>query len=186
MLPLLSGSVGAAICLDVILHLRDRFRTFVEIARVLAEGGRFLFTDGGIVTGVISNEEVAVRSMHGFTQFCARGVNERALEQAGLTLLQTEDRTQAMLSIARGRLEGRFRHQADFEQLEGAQGFARHQDYLQSIISMSRRGALSRILYLAEKRCPGAVLAVKSGHGQTASPFRTATGPNEESRHELR
>jgi cyclopropane fatty-acyl-phospholipid synthase-like methyltransferase len=151
-LPVVTDTVDAAISLDVILHLRDRLRTFTDVARVLVKGGRFLFTDAGVVTGAISSEEVAIRSMHGVTQFCAPGFNERTLEQAGLTLLETEDRTHGMLSNARGRLEARFRHQADFEQLEGAKGFARYQGYLQSIVSMSRRGALSRVVYLVEVR----------------------------------
>jgi SAM-dependent methyltransferase len=149
-LPVATGTVDAAISLDVVLHLRDRLRTFTEIARVLVKGSRLLFTDAAVVTGAISSEEVAMRSMHGFTQFCAPGFNERSLEQAGLTLLETEDRTRGILSNARGRLEARVRHQADFEQLEGADGFARYQGYLRSIVSLSQRGALSRVMYLAE------------------------------------
>jgi SAM-dependent methyltransferase len=152
-LPVATGTVDAAISLDVILHLRDRLRTFTEIARVLMEGGRFLFTDAAVVTGAISSDEVAIRSMHGVTQFCAPGFNERTLEQAGLTLLETEDRTHGILNNARGRLEARFRHQTDLEQLEGAQGFARYQGYLQSIVALSQRGVLSRVMYLAEVRC---------------------------------
>ena len=65
-------------------------------------------------------------------------------------LLETEDRTHGMLSNACGRLEARFRHQADFEQLEGAEGFALYQGYLQSIVSLTQRGALSRVMYLVE------------------------------------
>jgi SAM-dependent methyltransferase len=151
-LPVATGMVDAAMALDVILHLRDRLRTFTEIARVLGESGRFLFTDAAVVTGAISSEEVAIRSMHGFTQFCAPGFNERTLEQAGLTLLETEDRTYGMLSNANGRMEARLRHQAECEQLEGAQGFARYQGYLESIVSLSRRGALSRVMYLVQVR----------------------------------
>lgn len=151
-LPVATGTVDAVISLDVMLYVRDRLRTFTEIARVLMHGGRFLFTDAAVVTGAISSEEVATRSMHGFTQYCAPGLNERTLELAGLALLETEDRTHGILRNARGRLESRFRHQADFEQLEGAEGFARYQGYLQTIVSLSQRGALSRVMYLVEVR----------------------------------
>jgi SAM-dependent methyltransferase len=151
-LPVATGTIDAAISIDTILHLRDRLRTFTEIARVLVKGGCLLFTDAAVVTGAISNEEVATRSMHGCTQFCAPGFNERTLGQAGLTLLETEDRTDGISANARGRLEARFRHRPDLEQLEGAEGFARYQGYLQSIVSMSQRGALSRVMYLAEAR----------------------------------
>jgi cyclopropane fatty-acyl-phospholipid synthase-like methyltransferase len=151
-LPIATATVNAAISLDVVLHLRDRLRTFTEIARVLMEGGRFLYTDAAVVTGAISSEEVAIRSVHSFTQFCAPGFNERTLEEAGLALLQTEDRTHGVLSNARGRLEARLRHQAELEQLEGVEGFARYQGYLQSIVSLSQKGALSRVMYLVEVR----------------------------------
>jgi SAM-dependent methyltransferase len=151
-LSLATGMVDAVISLDVILHLRDRLRAFADIARVLVPGGRFLFTDAGIVTGSISSEEVALRSMHGFAQFCAPGFNERMLEQAGLTLLETEDRTQGMLRHAEGRLVARDKAQAEVERVEGLDGFARYQTYLRSVIATAERGALSRVMYLAEAR----------------------------------
>jgi len=136
----------------VILHLRDRLRAFADIARVLVPGGRFLFTDAGIVTGAISSEQVSLRSMHGFAQFCSPGFNERKLAQAGLTLLETEDRTQGMLRNAEGRLLARASAQAEVERLEGVVGFSRYQAYLHSVVETAERGALSRVMYLAEAR----------------------------------
>ena len=134
------------------LHLRDRLRVFRQIALALVPGGRFLFTDAAVVSGCVSSEDVATRSTHGFAQFCAPGFNENVLEHAGFKLLETEDRTQALLRNARGRLEARLRHRAEFERLEGEAGFVDYQAYLQSIIAMSERAALSRIMYLAEAR----------------------------------
>jgi SAM-dependent methyltransferase len=151
-LSLAPGAFDSAISFDVVLHLRDRPRVFQEISRALRAGGRFLFTDAGVITGAISSEEVATRSMHGFAQFCAPGFNESMLEDSGFVLLETEDRTPALLRNARGRLEARIRYQSDFEQREGVAGFACYQTYLRSIISMSERGGLSRIMYLAEVR----------------------------------
>lgn len=151
-LALAPCTFDAAISFDVVLHLRDRRRVFCDIARALIPGGRFLFTDAAVLSGSISSEEVATRSMHGFAQFCAPGFNEETLEQSGFVLLETEDRTKSLLKNASGRLEARLRYQTEFEQLEGVAGFARYQAYLQSIISMSERAALSRIMYLAEAR----------------------------------
>lgn len=150
-IPVEDISVDAAMSLDVMLHFRDRLRVFKEIARVLKHGARLLFTDAGVVTGSISNEEVAARSMHGFTQFCVPGYNEAMLERAGLMLLATENRTAALVENATGRFGARLKHQAELERLEGAMDFNRYQQYLQSVISMSERGALSRLMYLAEK-----------------------------------
>jgi SAM-dependent methyltransferase len=151
-LALAPCAFDAAISFDVVLHLRDRQRVFRDIARALVPGGRLLFTDAAVVSGSISSEDVATRSMHGFTQFCAPGFNERALEHAGFIVLEIEDRTQGLLKNAKGRLDVRVRYQADFEQSEGVAGFARYQAYLRSIISMSERAALSRLMYLAEAR----------------------------------
>jgi SAM-dependent methyltransferase len=149
-LSLADSAVDAVISLDVILHLRDRRRAFGEIARVLVPGGRFLFTDAGIVTGSISSEEVTLRSMHGFVQFCASGYNETMLERAGFALIEVEDRTRSMRENAEGRLLARAENQVEVERLEGVEGFARYQAYLRTIIETAERGALSRVMYLAE------------------------------------
>jgi SAM-dependent methyltransferase len=151
-IPLEANCIDAAISLDVVLHLRDRLHAFLEIARVVKRGARLLFTDAGVVTGTISNEEVAARSMHGYWQFCAPGFNERAIEQAGFVMLETENRTASLLENATGRLSARQQHVAELELVEGASGFSHYQDYLNSVIAMAERGALSRMMYLAELR----------------------------------
>ena len=90
--------------------------------------------------------------MHGFSQFCAPGFNELALERAGLVMLETENRTAALLENATGRMSARQKHVAELERVEGASGFARYQVYLRSVVAMAERGALSRMMYLAELR----------------------------------
>ena len=70
-LPLEPHSFDAAMSLDVVLHLRDRSKFFHEVARLLPVDGRFLFTDAGVVTGSVSNEEILKRTIHGYTQFVA-------------------------------------------------------------------------------------------------------------------
>lgn len=149
-IPFPSGSFDAAMSLDVVLHLRERAVMFHEVARALNPGGRFLFTDAGVVTGSISDEEVRRRSVHGYTQFAAPGFNERMLERAGFRLLETEDRTAGALTNATGRLAARLAHRTELERLEGASGFERQQQYLETVIEISRRGAVSRMMYLAE------------------------------------
>ncbi|MGE5102244.1 MAG: class I SAM-dependent methyltransferase [Deltaproteobacteria bacterium] len=149
-LPLESGSLDAAMSLDVVLHVRDRTALFREIARVLVPGGRFLFTDAGVLTGVISDDEVAARSLHGHTRFVAPGFNERALDDAGFRLLETEDRTESLLMNAEGRLSARLAHREELEQVEGATDFAREQEYLDTVIALSRRRFVSRMMYLAQ------------------------------------
>jgi SAM-dependent methyltransferase len=149
-LPFDPHSFDAAMSLDVVLHLRDRSKLFHEVAKLLPPGGRFLFTDAGVLTGSISNEEVRKRSVHGHTQFVAPGWNEALLEPAGLRLIETEDRTMSVLKNASGRLAAMKAHRAELEQLSGASAFETQQLYLETVVELSRRRAVSRVMYLAE------------------------------------
>jgi len=150
-LPFEAGSFDAAMSLDVVVHLRDRMNLFKEVARLLRPGGRFLFTDAGVVTGSVSNEDVRARSVHGYTQFVAAGWNERLLGLAGLRLIETENRTMSVVRNAGGRLAAVRAHRAELERLTGAAADCdTQQNYLETVVELSRRGALSRMMYLAE------------------------------------
>ncbi len=151
-MPFVSGSFDAVISLDVVLHLRDRLEIFREVARVLIPGGRFLFTDAGVITGAISDEEIQLRAIHGNTQFVPTGFNERLLELAGLRLVDRNDRTTSMLKNASGRLAARLAHRAELERVEGSTYFEHQQRYLETVVGLSQRAALSRMMYLAESR----------------------------------
>lgn len=140
-LPFEPRSFDAAISIDVILHLRNRQGFFLEVAKLLRPGGRFLVTDAGVQTGSVSNEEVRKRSVHGFTQLVAPGWNEKLLESAGFRLIETEDRTASALRNASGRLAALQAHPAELDKQRG---------YLETVIELSRRGAVSRFMYLAE------------------------------------
>ena len=148
--PFPDKSFEAILSLDVVLHLRDRFQMFQEVARVLAPGGRFLFTDAAVLTGAISDDEVQRRATFGPVQFAPSGLNETLLADAGLLLLEQHDRTASLLRNASGRIAARKSHQAELEKLETPAGFARQQTYLETVLALSQRGALSRRMYLAE------------------------------------
>lgn len=150
-LPFHSASFDAVIAIDVVLHLHDRAIAVAEVARVLAPRGRFLFTDAGVVTGPVSNQDVQWRSMHGYTQFVPPGFNERTIKAAGLRLIDVADRTTSLLTNANGRLASRIAHKQELEQLEGAAYFESQLHYLETVVALSDRGALSRIMYLAER-----------------------------------
>ena len=149
-LPFEAGGFDAAMSLDVVLHLRDRLKFFREVARVLRVGGRFLFTDAGVVTGSVSNEDVRKRSAHGYTQFVVAGWNDGLLERAGFRLLETEDRTPSVVKNASGRLAAMQAHRMELEDISGAADFKNQIAYLETVVELSRRGALSRVMYLAE------------------------------------
>jgi len=139
---------------DVVLHLRDRQALFREVTRVLRPGGRFLFTDAGILTGAVSNDEIHRRSMHGYTQFVPVGWNERLLAAVGLGVLETEDRTASVFRTATGRLAAFRNHRVELERLSGVAFFQRQEEYLTTVAELAQRGAVSRIMYLTEVRAP--------------------------------
>jgi SAM-dependent methyltransferase len=151
-LPFATSGFDAVMALDVVLHVQDREQLFREVARTLVSGGRFLLTDAGVVTGSISSQEVQARSINGYTQFVAPGFNERALAASGLRLLETEDRTASVLKNATGRLTAIAVHRAELETVMGVGEFERQQHYLETVVEISRRGAVSRVMYLAESR----------------------------------
>jgi len=149
-IPFVSGSFDVVMSLDVILHLRDRLSVFREVARVLIPAGKFLFTDAGVIAGAISDEEIRLRAVHGHTQFVPPGFNETMLGLAAFRVIDRKDRTVSMLKAATGRLNARLAHREELEQLEGSSYFERQQRYLETVIDLSNRGAVSRMMYLAE------------------------------------
>ncbi len=147
-----SGSFDTVMSFDAILHLRERLSVFREVARVLIPAGRFLFTDAGVITGSISDGEIRLRAIHGYTQFVPSGFNERMLELAGFQVIDRSDRTASLLKTATGRLTARLGRRQQLEQLEGSDYFAQQQLYLETVIALSQGGTLSRMMYLAESR----------------------------------
>src|SRR5260370_188184 len=117
-LPFADARFDAVVSIDVILHLRDRAAIFVEVARVLAPGGRFLFTDAGVITGPVSSEEIQRRTPHGYAQFVPPGVNEHLPERAGFRLIATCNRTPDLLKSAAVRLAARGSRHIELEKLE--------------------------------------------------------------------
>jgi SAM-dependent methyltransferase len=122
----------------------------IPFARLLVPTGRLLLTDAGIITGPISNEEIERRSVNGYMQFVPPEVNEELLEAAGFRLIDQEDRTGSVVSNASGRLRAMLAHRVDVEAECGKEAFARQQRYLETVVALSERRALSRIMYFAE------------------------------------
>jgi len=86
-LPFPAGAFDAIVCLDAMCHLPDRGRLLGEWRRVLRPGGRMLYTDPVVVTGLVSNGELATRSSTGYFEFCPprrqRTVDPRSGVRAG-------------------------------------------------------------------------------------------------------
>ena len=149
-LQLDAGSFDAAMALDVVLHLRDRARFFRDVATLLRPGGRFLFTDAGIVTGPVSHDDAQRRSRHGYTELVPPGRNEALLESAGFRLVEREERTASVVKNAGGRLAALRAHRAELELQSSTADLDAQESYLATVVDLARRGAVSRFMYLSE------------------------------------
>ncbi len=144
-------SFDAVFCNDSINHLPDRLGVLSDWERLLAPGGRVLFTDPILVTGQLSNEEIAIRSSIGFFLFTPPGFNERALAASGFRLIEVRDVTASVVDVAKRWHDARSRLQKELTRVEGEERYASLQRFLGVVHRLAAEARLSRFLYLAEK-----------------------------------
>jgi SAM-dependent methyltransferase len=150
-LPFDAETFDAIVCIDSMNHFRDRLGVLREWHRVLKAGRRVLFTDPVVITGPVSNEELAARSNIGFFLFVPLEVTERLLEEAGFHLLRREDVT-GNIELTSGRWHAaRQRHRDDLLRIEGEERFEGLQRFLAAVYTLTRERRLSRFVFVAEK-----------------------------------
>ena len=150
-LPFTDGSFDAIYSNDSICHMPDRVSVLTEWRRVLKDGGKLLFTDAMILTGVLSNEEIVTRSSIGFYLFLPPGENERLIADAGLHLILTKDLTEAAAQIAGRWFDAREGRRQRLISIETEENFQGVQNFLHCVHRVSLERRLSRFLYLATK-----------------------------------
>lgn len=148
-LPFADGQFDAVMSIDAVLHIRDRPSLFRDVARVLGSGRRFWFTDAAVLSGSISNQEIAARAPLGLTHFVPAGYNEAQLRAAGFAIVEMDDRTDNVIANAEGRIAARLSHRVQVEAVEGAEVFDSQQRYLETVVALARRGTLRRMSYTA-------------------------------------
>jgi SAM-dependent methyltransferase len=151
-LPFPDATFDGLICIDAINHLPDRPRILAEWARVLRPGGRLVFTDPIVVTGMLTNEEIAIRSSIGFFLFVPEGVDERLLEGAGFEVAQRIDRTENMARMADRRRLARSAHEVDLRRLEGDATYEGQQRFFETAARLAAERRLSRFAFMAVRR----------------------------------
>jgi cyclopropane fatty-acyl-phospholipid synthase-like methyltransferase len=150
-LPFDDQSFDAIYSNDAMCHIASRPAVLREWYRVLKPGGRMLFTDAMIVTGLISNEELATRSSIGTYFYLPPGVNERLIAEAGFELLAAEDLTEGAAEMSLRWHDAREKYREDMIELEGSENFTGLQKFLLCVHTVSRDRRLSRFMYLARK-----------------------------------
>jgi SAM-dependent methyltransferase len=150
-LPFGDNYFDALICNDVMCHVPHRAEVLKDWLRILKPGARMLFTDALVVTGLISNQEIATRSMIGNYFFLPKGENERLIRAAGFTGLRGRDLTMACTRTANRWHDARAKRATQVKRLEGARNFHALQDFLWCVRTLTLERRLSRFSYLAMK-----------------------------------
>lgn len=150
-LPYESDCFDGLICIDAVNHLANRPSVFGEWHRVLRPGGRLVFTDPIVVTGLLTNEEIAIRASIGFFLFVPHGTDEQLLNDAGFAVERVDDRTENMARNARGWLEARRHHERDLRKIEGDEAFDGQQIFFETAARLAEEKRLSRFAFLARK-----------------------------------
>ncbi len=148
-LPFDDQSFDAVISIDVMCHLPKRADILREWHRVTSPGACVLFTDPTIVTGLVTDAEIAARSAVGIYVFSAQSVNEKLLAQAGFDLIHREDLTENMASMAGRWRDAREQFRDDLVTDEGEATFEGVQRFLSACHLLARERRLSRYAYLA-------------------------------------
>lgn len=146
------ASFDAVTCIDAINHLPDRPRVLADWHRVLKPGGSLLFTDPIVLTGPMTNEEIAARASIGLFVFVPQGLDEALLRQAGFDVERLEDRTSNMASNAAGWRQARAKREAKLRKIEGDDAFYGQQRFLETAARLAEERRLSRFAIMARKR----------------------------------
>jgi SAM-dependent methyltransferase len=146
------ASFDAVTCIDAINHLPDRPRVLADWHRVLKPGGCLLFTDPIVLTGPMTNEEIAARASIGLFVFVPQGLDEALLRRAGFNVERVEDRTPNMASNAAGWRQARAKREAKLRKIEGDDAFFGQQRFLETAARLAEEKRLSRYAIMARKR----------------------------------
>jgi SAM-dependent methyltransferase len=151
-LPFDDDCFDAILCIDSMNHLPNRLAVFREWHRVLRPGRRALFTDPVVLTGPVTNDELAVRSSVGLFLFVPPGVNEQLLEEAGFALVRQEDVSDNAARVAGRWHRARQVHREELLRIEGEERFEGLQRFFQAVHDLTSQKRLSRLAYVVEKR----------------------------------
>jgi SAM-dependent methyltransferase len=150
-LPFDAGTFDALLCIDSMNHFPDRGNSLSEWYRVLKPGGRAVFTDPVLITGPVTNDELAQRSSIGLFVFVPRGHNEELIVKAGFKLASQLDLTENASLVSRRWREARARFRDELVRMEGEAQFEGVQKFLGAVHRLTAEKRLSRVAYFVEK-----------------------------------
>ena len=151
-LPFDDNSFDAVLCIDSMNHFPDRLKVFQEWKRVLRPGRRAVFTDPVVITGPLTNDELALRSSIGLFLFVPPGINEQLIEASGFRLIKHEDISANAAMVSERWHKARQRHEDALIKIEGEERFGGLQKFFDAVHRLTSERRLSRIVYLVEKQ----------------------------------
>ena len=99
-----------------------------------------------VVTGLVSNTELAARSSIGFFLFSAQGVNEGSLAHAGMRVVKSVDVTEGLVLTSGRWRDARQAQRAALIELEGESECEELQRFLDAVHVLGKDRRLSRLL----------------------------------------
>ena len=150
-LPFAENTFDGVSCIDSINHFPNRLSVFREWHRVLRPRRRAVFTDPVVISGPVTNDELALRSSIGLFLFVPPGINEQLIAHAGFQLVQQQDVSENAAMIADRWHESRQRYKDALIQIEGEERFEGLQKFFAAVHRLTSERRLSRIVYLVEK-----------------------------------
>jgi SAM-dependent methyltransferase len=150
-LPFDDSTFDAVFSNDVLCHLPGRPEVLGEMFRILKPGGRMLFSDALVVGGLLSNEEIAMRSSIGFYVYSRPGENERLIERAGFRHIHVTDTTANAARLAKQWHDAREKRKEELVAAEGDINFEGLQRFLSCVHTLTGERRLLRYLYFANK-----------------------------------
>jgi SAM-dependent methyltransferase len=146
-----ADSFDGLLCIDSMNHFPERGTVFREWHRVLRTGRRAVFTDPVVITGPVTNQELALRSSIGLFLFVPPGITESLLEEAGFRLVRREDASAGAAAVARRWHDAREARRDALLGIEGEERFAGLQRFFDMVARLTGERRLSRVVYVVEK-----------------------------------
>lgn len=150
-LPFADNTFDGLICIDSMNHFPDRLSVFREWRRVLRPGRRAVFTDPVLITGPVTNDELALRSLVGLFLFVPPGMNEQLISGAGFRLVQQEDVSENAALVSKRWHDARQRYRDSLIEIEDEERFDGLQKFFAAVHRLTSERRLSRVVYLVEK-----------------------------------
>jgi len=148
-LPFDAGSFAVVFCNDSVCHIPNRAGMLEDWKRVLKPGGYAVYTDAMVVSGSVSSDEFKTRASIGKYYYQATGSNEKAIDHAGLKLVEAIDTSVEASQTAKRWHDARAKYKNELKEPE--QNFLGLQKFIWTVHTLLHEHRLSRYLYVAAK-----------------------------------